>query len=122
MNILMMTNTYAPHVGGVARSVERFAMAFRRRGHRVLVIAPVFENMPAHETDVIRVPAIQRFNGSDFSVVLPMPLLLSSEIDAFRPELVHSHHPFLLGANAIRCGPCIIFTVPLAAGCCESSR
>lgn len=102
MNILMMTNTYAPHVGGVARSVQRFADAFRRRGHRVLVIAPEFDNMPEHETDVIRVPAIQNFNGSDFSVVLPMPFYMSSEIEAFRPDLIHSHHPFLLGANAIR--------------------
>jgi hypothetical protein len=25
MRIVMMTNTYAPHVGGVARSVEAFA-------------------------------------------------------------------------------------------------
>ena len=102
MNILMMTNTYVPHVGGVARSVQRFANAFRRSGHAVLVIAPEFAGAPEHETDVIRVPAIQNFNGSDFSVVLPTPLLLSSEIDAFRPDLVHSHHPFLLGASALR--------------------
>ena len=36
MNILMVTNTYAPHVGGVARSVETFARAYRDAGHRVL--------------------------------------------------------------------------------------
>lgn len=41
MNILMLTNTYKPHVGGVARSVEAFAAELRRRGHRVLVVAPV---------------------------------------------------------------------------------
>ena len=102
MNILMLTNTYTPHVGGVARSIERFVTAFRARGHRVLVIAPEFEDMPEHETDVVRVPAIQNFNGSDFSVALPIPLLLQTEIDAFRPDVVHSHHPFLLGGAAIR--------------------
>lgn len=102
MNILMMTNTYTPHVGGVARSIERFVTAFRAHGHRVLVIAPEFEDMPEHEEDVVRVPAIQHFNSSDFSVALPIPLFLQSEIDAFRPEIVHSHHPFLLGGAAIR--------------------
>ncbi len=42
MNIVMLTNTYAPHVGGVARSVEAFTKTYRRHGCRVLVVAPVF--------------------------------------------------------------------------------
>ena len=40
MRIVMVTNTYAPHVGGVARSVEAFANEYRRRGHQVLVVCP----------------------------------------------------------------------------------
>ena len=42
MNIVMVTNTYAPHVGGVARSVAAFSHEYRRRGNRVLVVAPEF--------------------------------------------------------------------------------
>ena len=61
MNILMMTNTFTPHVGGVARSVASFSAAYRARGHRVMVVAPEFEDMPESERDVIRVPAIQHF-------------------------------------------------------------
>lgn len=102
MNILMLTNTYKPHVGGVARSVEAFAEELRRRGHRVLVVAPQFEGMAADEVDVIRVPAIQRFNGSDFSVRLPIPGYLTTTLQDFRPDVVHSHHPFLLGDAALR--------------------
>lgn len=102
MNIVMLTNTYTPHVGGVARSVESFAMEYRRRGHRVLVVAPEFDNMPQGEVDVVRIPAIQRFNGSDFSAVLPVSGLLSDALDAFRPDLVHAHHPYLLGMTALR--------------------
>ncbi len=101
MNILMVTNTFTPHVGGVAKSVAAFTEAYRRLGHRVLVIAPVFENMPENETDVIRVPAIQNFNGSDFSVRLPIPGYVSASLDEFRPDIVHSHHPFLLGHAAL---------------------
>ncbi|WP_142847054.1 glycosyltransferase [Telmatospirillum sp. J64-1] len=102
MNIMMMTNTYAPHVGGVARSVDAFTQAYRRLGHKVLVVAPEFEDMPEHEQDVVRVPALQHFNGSDFSVVLPVPGLLDEAIEAFAPELIHAHHPFLLGSTALR--------------------
>ncbi len=73
MNIWMMTNTYTPFVGGVARSVAVFTRECRKAGHRVLVVAPVYEGAPQSEPDVVRVPAIQNFNGSDFSVALPAP-------------------------------------------------
>jgi len=102
MNIVMMTNTYTPHVGGVARSVDAFSHAYRRRGHRVLVVAPEFPGTSGEEPDVVRIPAIQNFNGSDFSVVLPVPGYLDDALDDFAPDLVHSHHPFLMGATAIR--------------------
>lgn len=98
----MITNTYAPHVGGVARSVTSFTEEYRRLGHRVLVVAPEFENAPEREEGVVRVPAIQHFNGSDFSVALPVPGFLASEVKAFQPDIVHAHHPFLLGAAALR--------------------
>ena len=102
MNIMMMTNTFTPHVGGVARSVETFTAAYRRQGHRVLVVAPEFEKMAEDEINVVRIPAIQHFNGSDFSVVLPIHGLLASAVEDFRPDIIHSHHPFLLGGTALR--------------------
>ncbi len=102
MNIVMMTNTFTPHVGGVARSVSAFTQEYRRRGHRVIVVAPEFGNIPENEIDVIRIPAIQNFNGSDFSVVLPVPKFLTSALEKFEPDIIHSHHPFLIGATALR--------------------
>ncbi|MDH3691951.1 MAG: glycosyltransferase [Gammaproteobacteria bacterium] len=98
----MMSNTFIPHVGGVARSIETFTSEYRKRGHRVLVVAPMFDRVPAQEHEVIRIPAIQHFNGSDFSVALPIPGRLSSAVQEFRPDIVHSHHPFLIGATALR--------------------
>lgn len=102
MNIVLMSNTFTPHVGGVARSVEAFAKAYRDSGHRVLIIAPEFDKQPELEVDVIRVPAIQHFNGSDFSVVLPLPGSLSDSLEEFDPDIIHSQHPFLLGMTAFR--------------------
>jgi len=102
MRIVMMTNTYLPHVGGVARSVEGFSRALRALGMKVMVVAPEFPGRPETETDVVRVPAIQRFNGSDFSVRLPVPGLLTEPLDRFQPDLIHAHHPFLLGDTAVR--------------------
>lgn len=102
MNILILTNTFTPHVGGVARSVAAFTEEYRSRGHRVLVVAPEFPAMPENEVDVVRVAAIQNFNASDFSVALPLRIGLTDVIDDFEPDLVHSQHPFLLGMTALR--------------------
>jgi 1,2-diacylglycerol 3-alpha-glucosyltransferase len=102
MNIVFLTNTYLPHVGGVARSVSTFAEQYRSLGHKVLIVAPEFADAPKDEVDVIRVPAIQNFNASDFSVALPIPTGLSDHIKAFGADVIHSHHPFLLGMTAVR--------------------
>jgi glycosyltransferase involved in cell wall biosynthesis len=103
----MMTNTYLPHVGGVARSVSTFAEEYRRRKHGVLVVAPTFDGKPPpkrKEAYVERVAAIQNFNGSDFSVSLPLATALSDRMDHFKADIIHAHHPFLLGATALRWG------------------
>lgn len=105
MNICMMTNTYLPHVGGVARSVSSFAEEYLALGNDVLVVAPIFEGKPLPkraEAIVDRVPAIQNFNGSDFSVRLPVATVWSKRLDAFTADIVHAHHPFLLGDTALR--------------------
>lgn len=40
MNIVLLTNTFSPHVGGVARSVQAYKEEYLKRGHRVLVGCP----------------------------------------------------------------------------------
>lgn len=102
MRILMMTNTYHPHVGGVARSVQSFSNGLRQRGHQVLVVAPTFINQPGSEPGVLRWPAWHRFHHTDFSVPLPAPAGLHNRLRELAPQLVHSHHPFLLGDTALR--------------------
>jgi 1,2-diacylglycerol 3-alpha-glucosyltransferase len=98
----MITNTYLPFIGGVERSVKIFTEEYRRVGHKVIIVAPSFEDMPEEEIDVIRVPALQNFNGTDFSVQLPIPGVLRNAIKDFHPDIVHSHHPFLMGDSALR--------------------
>lgn len=98
----MFTNTYLPHVGGVARSVSTYEEEFRRRGHDVRIVAPQFEGAMESTQHVMRMPAVQHFNGSDFSLTIPQPGLVADFLDSARPEILHSHHPFLLGDSALR--------------------
>jgi glycosyltransferase involved in cell wall biosynthesis len=105
MNICMMTNTYLPHIGGVARSVHTFAEDLRRASHRVLIVAPTYpgDELPAKvEQHVVRLPSIEQFNDSDFSVRLPLTWMLNPVLQEFQPDIVHSHHPYLIGDSALR--------------------
>lgn len=101
MNIAMVTNSYLPNINGVARSVEAFQRGYRRSGHNVLVVAPAYDRADP-ESNVIRIPSLQRFNGSDFSVAVPVPSGLFDALEEFEPDIIHSHHPFLLGDTALR--------------------
>ena len=105
MNIFMVTNTFVPHVGGVARSVQRFSEAYQALGHEVTVVAPGVPGQEVEETGVVRIPAYGNINGSSFnlpalSAKIEKSLTLAGVLHG--PDVVHSHHPFLLGELARR--------------------
>lgn len=102
MNIAMFTNAYAPIVGGVARSVETFAETLRTMGHQVLVVTVTVSGATQSSDHVFRLPAIKHIAGTQFSLKLPIPASLRDRLDAFNPDIIHSHHPFMLGDTALR--------------------
>lgn len=102
MNILMMTNSYLPRVGGVANSVDAFTEQYRRKGHRTIIVAPDYEGKDKNEQDVIRLPSLQHCSGIDYSLMLPIPGFLEAKLSDFKPDIIHSHHPFFIGSTAQR--------------------
>jgi len=98
----MLTNTYPPIVSGVAKSIVAFDHEFRRRNHEVRIIAPQADDETGDDPHVVRVPAIQHFNGSDFPLPVPSPGLVAATVDDFRPDVIHAHHPFFMGNTALR--------------------
>lgn len=99
MNILMLTNIYTPQVGGITNSVQQFTEKYRNRGHRVLVVAPEYEGTPPDEQDVLRISAIPDFYQKRYPLPLPVLSTLLSDVADFKPDVVHTHHPFLLGST-----------------------
>jgi glycosyltransferase involved in cell wall biosynthesis len=105
MRILMATNTYLPHVGGVANAVDRMVRSLRKLGHEVIVVAPGDSPVAPVDIDrqgVIRVPAIPAVAGSDFSLPMPVTDRLAAVVAAFDPHIIHSHHQFALGRAALK--------------------
>ncbi|MFW6367237.1 MAG: glycosyltransferase [bacterium] len=114
MRIIMMTNTYLPFVGGVSHSVSTFADSLRRRGHEVLVIAPEYGQKgekSRDEDEVVRVPATRMLTKGTFAISLGSQSELIDRIRSIGPDVIHSHHPFLLGDTALRAAAAI--DVPL---------
>ncbi len=98
----MFSNTYLPHVGGVARSVSGLVDGLRAGGHDVLVIAPEFDGAEVDGENVVRIPAVTNFSASDFSIPIPLSRKIRRKVREFNPDIIHSHHPFLLGDTALR--------------------
>lgn len=91
-------------IGGVSRSIFTLSEDLQARGHEVLIVAPTYaaQGNDDERQNVFRVPAIRNFNGSDFSLRIPLPFIIRERLDAFRPDFIHSHHPYLLGDAALR--------------------
>lgn len=102
MNVVMFTNTYAPLVGGIERSVATLTEDLREGGHQTLVVTPQFEGAEESDDLVFRIPAIKNVQGTQFSLKLPIPSGLTDRLDHFAPSLVHAHQPFMLGDTALR--------------------
>lgn len=100
----MVTNNYTPYSGGVVSSLLSTCAELRRLGHRVVIVTFDFLNDGVQEPDVIRLRCAARFRYRDNPCVIPwrMGAQLAKVIDDIRPDIIHVHHPFLLGVSAAR--------------------
>ena len=100
--IAHFTNTYLPFIGGVPLSVDLYRRYLRKRGDRVTVYAPEFDGETTDDGDICRLPSIKHVSGTDFS--LPLPFSFKPMLDFGREnfDVVHVHHPFLLGEMGMR--------------------
>lgn len=100
MNLAFFTNNYKPFVGGVPVAIDNLARTLKSRGHQVHVFAPDYGD-DVDETGVFRTLSIKNFNDTNF--VLPIPLALNTYLafNETNAEVVHVHHPFLLGISGL---------------------
>lgn len=102
MHIVMFTNVYEPVIGGLQRSVATFTEDLRAAGHEVLIVTLSFSGARTSTESIIRLPSIKGVAGTKFAAKLPVPAGLSERLDDFAPDIIHSHHPFMLGDTALR--------------------
>ena len=98
MRILFVTATYLPTVNGVTYHISSTASALRKMGHKVIIFAPSFPGYQDSDKDVIRYPSLP--NPFVKNYPLGIPLILSKKIEKLKPDIIHTHHPLIIGQYA----------------------
>ncbi len=102
MRIGMFSECYEPVRNGVTTSVHTLVTQLRRRGHRVILVAPHYASHRDQTPFVLRVPSIQTWLNKDYPIAYPFYPRLIRQFGAIGPNLVHSHNPFFVGLLAAR--------------------
>ena len=99
MHIAYFTNTYLPVVSGVVRSVQSFRDALSALGHNVFVFAQE-DDYEDSEPFIFRYPSLRLPLGVDIPTALPVSPFVDQLIPKLKLDVIHTHHPFLLGQTA----------------------
>ncbi|WP_302672453.1 glycosyltransferase [uncultured Clostridium sp.] len=105
MRIAMLTNNYKPFIGGVPISIERLANGLREQGHEVFIFAPSYENQ-VDEENVVRYKSLKENNKitGKFAVPNIFDLNIERKFKELNIDIIHVHHPMLIGWTAIYLG------------------
>ncbi|HEV8077986.1 MAG TPA: glycosyltransferase, partial [Marinobacter sp.] len=86
-------------IGGVPISIARLRRGLEAVGDSVLVVAPRYQNQPAQEESILRVPALLIMGSKrEFRLANIFLSRIRKRLRAFKPDLIHLHHPFWLGS------------------------
>jgi 1,2-diacylglycerol 3-alpha-glucosyltransferase len=99
MHIAYFTNTYLPVVSGVVRSVQLFRQALSSLGHNVFVFAQE-DDYEDTEPFIFRYPSLRLPLPVDIPTALPVSSFVDQLIPKLKLDVIHTHHPFLLGQTA----------------------
>ena len=114
MRVALFTNNYLPFCGGVTISVETLRRGLEVSGHEAWVFAPRFPGAPPDAPRVVRYPSLPAATYPEFALAIPYSRRIARFVRGLEVDVLHAHHPFLLGPVAARLarrtGRPIVFT------------
>ncbi|MDX1417095.1 MAG: glycosyltransferase family 4 protein [Candidatus Promineifilaceae bacterium] len=97
LHIAFFTNTYRPTMSGVVRSIDTFRQAFTDMGHNVFIFAQKAHKYEDKEPFIFRYPAVEVPFVNDYAFPMPFSRTIDNVLPSLKLDVIHSHHPFLLG-------------------------
>jgi 1,2-diacylglycerol 3-alpha-glucosyltransferase len=101
MKIAFFTNCYKPLINGVVSSIVSLKESFEKKGHETFIFAPRVESYQDEEANIFRYHSINLTHRVKYPVAIPLSLRAGQAITAFKPDIIHLHHPFVLSLPAI---------------------
>jgi glycosyltransferase involved in cell wall biosynthesis len=101
LHIAFFTNYYHPVVNGVVRSVASFREILMKQGHNVFVFAQADSSYQDNEPFIFRYPSLPLPLG-EISTAIPVSSFVDQLLPALKLDVIHTHHPVLLGQTAAR--------------------
>src|SRR5262245_56252775 len=102
VRVALFTNNYLPFCGGVTISVETLRRGLDGAGHEAWVFAPRFPRGPRDAPRVVRYPSLPAATYPEFALAVPYSRRIGRFVQRLDADVVHAHHPFLLGPAAAR--------------------
>ena len=102
MHIAFFTNSYHPVVNGVVRSVAAFRDVLMKQCHNVFVFAQSDSNYEDREPFIFRYPSLPLPLPGDIAAAIPVSPFVEQLIPSLKLDVIHTHHPILLGQTAAR--------------------
>lgn len=100
MHIANFTNTYLPVISGVVRSIRSFRDELTRQGHNVFIFAQEQIDYVDKDPFIFRYPSLSLPTGVDIPAAIPLSPFIDRVIPTVKLDVIHTHHPFLLGQTA----------------------
>lgn len=97
MKVVFFTNCYEPLSNGVVTAIRFFRRGLRAAGHEVYIFAPACKGWEDKEENVFRFPAVNLSRRVYYPVAIPWYPGLSAFLAELQPDIIHTHHPFVLG-------------------------
>lgn len=103
LRVAMFSNNYFPFVSGVSVSVARLKRGLEQQGHRILAVVPRYSSSkdaePEQDSSLVRLPKLYSFGKQgDFPLANLFAPRVYPLVKAFKPHIVHVHHPFWVGS------------------------
>jgi len=102
LHIAFFTNFYHPVVNGVVRSVASFRDVLMKQGHNVFVFAQTDVSYTDNEPFIFRYPSLPLPLPGEISAALPVSSFVDQLLPILKLDVIHTHHPILLGQTAAR--------------------
>lgn len=102
MRVGLFSNAYRPVVSGVVNSLAELRKSLLKRHHTPFLFAPEVRGYRDRHAGVFRFPSLDLDKSVGFPVPIPYSARLARLVPRMGLDLIHSHHPILIGATAAK--------------------